>query len=350
MSVQVCERCDDVIVKTTEPIGHHSGAWRVVSAPTATNAGSLSGTCANCGKNVSKELPAFNSEAGKTFYTYIVTQEKKFCTDEGKAKYSFTIDEQSFEFEVVLIPQEHKLAGKALSEWENAEENAYDVKIEGIVEFADEHGRYNADTNGITEFADDRASCSGKHGKGYYTCEECGELVYVETYKEHTYKDYTVTKPATCTEDGEKTFTCEVCGAKATAKIEKLGHHYGVKITKFPTADAVGEAVITCDREGCNETHTVELPALNGEGAYKVTVIEKASCSKEGVNRYEFKDETTGETIAFETVTSMTAHTQGEHAKIYVWTADGVQYHGYVCEECGQMIVLESNPIEESAN
>ena len=316
-----CTTCKQTIEEEIDALGH-SYKWTLEQ--TGDGSFTLTGVCNVCGdEKITENITDVKEE----------TLKEATCSQSGSVRYTY-VNESGETVELIAetakIP--HTLNGKAATE------------------FADEHGRYNADTNGITEFADDRASCSGKHGKGYYTCEECGELVYVETYKEHTYKDYTVTKPATCTEDGEKTFTCEVCGAKATAKIEKLGHHYGVKITKFPTADAVGEAVITCDREGCNETHTVELPALNGEGAYKVTVIEKASCSKEGVNRYEFKDETTGETIAFETVTSMTAHTQGEHAKIYVWTADGVQYHGYVCEECGQMIVLESNPIEESAN
>ena len=166
MYVRVCSRCDLVESKVTEPIGHRCEDWAVSTTPTAKNAGELKGSCENCGKQQTKTLPAFDSEEGKAFYTYTVTQEKKYCTDEGKGTYSFEIDEQSFSFEVTIAPTQHTLNGKTATEWLNKSENAYSVDITGIKEFPDDH-----------------ATCT-KHGKGYYTCEECGEMVYVDTYKE----------------------------------------------------------------------------------------------------------------------------------------------------------------------
>lgn len=48
----------------------------------------------------------------------------------------------------------------------------------------------------------------------------------VEVTCAHNWSDWTVTKEATCTEDGEKTHTCAKCGATETVVIEALGHDY----------------------------------------------------------------------------------------------------------------------------
>ncbi|MCR5783099.1 MAG: InlB B-repeat-containing protein [Clostridia bacterium] len=46
--------------------------------------------------------------------------------------------------------------------------------------------------------------------------------MYKPTTHEHTWDDGVVTRPATATEDGQKTFTCVECGAKTTATIPRL--------------------------------------------------------------------------------------------------------------------------------
>ena len=48
----------------------------------------------------------------------------------------------------------------------------------------------------------------------------------VEVTCEHSWSDWTVTKEATCTEDGSKTRTCEKCQATETVVIEALGHDF----------------------------------------------------------------------------------------------------------------------------
>ena len=103
----------------------------------------------------------------------------------------------------------HTLNGKLATEWENAD-NCYDADMEGIF-----------------EFADDKATCEN-HGKGYYICEDCGEMVFVETFRGHSYDTSEITKPATCTEDGVREFTCSTCGGTYTEKIPAKGHDYVV--------------------------------------------------------------------------------------------------------------------------
>ena len=56
---------------------------------------------------------------------------------------------------------------------------------------------------------------------------------------EHLYET-TVTKAATCTQDGVKTKRCQMCGKTTTESIPKLGHKYTTK-----------EIKVTCTTDGC---------------------------------------------------------------------------------------------------
>ena len=509
MYVRVCSRCDLVDSRVTAAISHRCEDWAVSTTPTAKNAGELTGTCENCGTQQKKTLPAFDSNEGKEFYTYTVTQEKEFCTDEGKGTYSFEIDGQSFSFEVTIAGSEHTLNGKKQSEWLNASENAYSVDITGIKEFPDdhatctEHGKgyymceecgemvfvntyrshvyapetfevtqeptctakgeqkghctvcdaeiteeiltlghdenwefvanedersftltvtcnrcqtqisqdtnitnvkkvvtkeatcseegeivytytkdgktvsvtavvpkiahtlngklatewenadncYDADMEGIFEFADDKATCEN-HGKGYYICEDCGEMVFVETFRGHSYDTSEITKPATCTEDGVREFTCSTCGGTYTEKIPAKGHDYVVVGSPtLPTDSTSGQVVIECSREDCETTHTITLPALT-DSSYKKQVIVEAACNKEGLIRYTYEykvGEKVEYTFTFDIVVDMSNHEQSEDGKTYTWIVDGVKYTGYICETCDKMIVTKTEKVEDAA-
>lgn len=50
----------------------------------------------------------------------------------------------------------------------------------------------------------------------------CGE----DSSCSHTYGAWTVSKAATCEEDGQKTKTCTKCGEVQTEKIAAKGHNY----------------------------------------------------------------------------------------------------------------------------
>jgi hypothetical protein len=334
MYVRVCSRCDLVDSRVTAAIGHRCEDWAVSTTPTAKNAGELTGTCENCGTQQKKTLPAFDSNEGKEFYTYTVTQEKEFCTDEGKGTYSFEIDGQSFSFEVTIAGSEHTLNGKKQSEWLNASENAYSVDITGIKEFPDDH-----------------ATCT-EHGKGYYMCEECGEMVFVETFRGHSYDTSEITKPATCTEDGVREFTCSTCGGTYTEKIPAKGHDYVVVGSPtLPTDSTSGQVVIECSREDCETTHTITLPALT-DSSYKKQVIVEAACNKEGLIRYTYEykvGEKVEYTFTFDIVVDMSNHEQSEDGKTYTWIVDGVKYTGYICETCDKMIVTKTEKVEDAA-
>ena len=57
----------------------------------------------------------------------------------------------------------------------------------------------------------------------------------------HSFGDWTVTKEATCTEEGSKVGVCEVCKKEVTKKIDAKGHCYGEYVyNNYATKEADG--------------------------------------------------------------------------------------------------------------
>ena len=107
-------------------------------------------------------------------------------------------------------------------------------------------------------------------------CTNCGEKD--PNYHTHSYTE-TVTKEPTCTEAGEKTYTCD-CGDSYIEEIPATGHHYGEddkctdcgelnpnhthnyleSITKQATCIEEGEKAYTC--EVCGDSYTQSIPKV----------------------------------------------------------------------------------------
>ena len=74
---------------------------------------------------------------------------------------------------------------------------------------------------------------------------------------EHVWGGWTVTKEATCTEDGSRTHTCTSCNTSESEAITKLGHSYTDVVTA-PTCTAQGYTTHTCSRCGDSYVDTYE--------------------------------------------------------------------------------------------
>ena len=101
--------------------------------------------------------------------------------------------------------------------------------------------------------------------QGYtlHKCSRC-EDYYKDTYTAktaHKWSDWTTSKAATCTDDGEQTRICTVCKKTQTKTISKLGHDYVETVVK-PTCKAQGYTLHKCSRCGDsykdNYTDTVD--------------------------------------------------------------------------------------------
>ena len=146
----------------------------------------------------------------------------------------------------------------------------------------------------------------------------------------HRWDGGSVTKAASCTEDGTRTFTCLNCGSTYTESIPVTGHDWdeGV-VTKKAGCESEGVVTFTCRNGG--ETYTESIPATGhdwDEGA----VTKKAGCESEGVVTFTCKN--CGET-----------YTESIPATGHKWDDGVVTFEGncsrekeitYTCSECGE--------------
>ena len=96
----------------------------------------------------------------------------------------------------------------------------------------------------------------------------CGHEV-TDSKAAHTFGDWTITKAATCTEEGTKTGTCKVCKKEVTEKIPAKGHSYSESLTK----DASGHWY-ECDCRAKKDfvEHTYDIRK----------VLQEPTCTQEG--------------------------------------------------------------------
>ena len=95
----------------------------------------------------------------------------------------------------------------------------------------------------------------------YYTTEIC-----ICDFEGHTFGEWTETKAATCTEDGEMARTCDTCGAIETKAIAASGHLFGGWVTITPATciskGVEGRYCAYCDEVLTRETATLNVCAL----------------------------------------------------------------------------------------
>ena len=89
----------------------------------------------------------------------------------------------------------------------------------------------------------------------------------------HTYGDWQVTTPPTCSADGEESRKCSDCDEQEKRPVNKLGHKYGeFEVTQMPTDTAEGTAKKVCENDSAHgHDITVTLPVLTDKD-YKTEV------------------------------------------------------------------------------
>ena len=87
----------------------------------------------------------------------------------------------------------------------------------------------------------------------------CGHTTEVSGKAEHSFGDWTVTKEATCTENGERKTTCTICGYEKTEVSGKAEHTFGDYVSNNDaTTEADGTKTRECSVCGYKDTVTDE--------------------------------------------------------------------------------------------
>ena len=134
-------------------------------------------------------------------------------------------------------------------------------------------------THNLTKTEAKAATCTEAGNIQYWTCSKCEKLYSDEAgRKEITQKDtvvaakghkwsaWTVTKKATCTENGSQVRSCSVCEEEETGVIKATGHKWNTSYTvdKKPTAASAGSKSIHCSVCGSIKPGSVQsIPKLN---------------------------------------------------------------------------------------
>ena len=90
---------------------------------------------------------------------------------------------------------------------------------------------------------------------------------------EHEFDTGTITKEATCAEEGTRTYKCTLCGNENTENIPCVPHEYEEKVNKEPTFDSTGTATYTC--KICGDSYSEDIPKKERTVNVTVQLVEK---------------------------------------------------------------------------
>ena len=297
-----CEHKDEVINFEE----HSFGEWTVTKEATEEAEGSRERSCTVCGYTVPEVIAKLeHTHKFASEWTYDKTNHWHAATC-GCSDVELQKTEHTF--------GEWITTKEATEEAEGSQERVCDVcKYKETAEIAQLNHKHVAGESWETDDKNHWKECIG--------CKEKLESA------EHEY-EWTVTKEATCTEEGTKTGTCKVCKKEVTEKIDVKGHSYSESWTK----DASGHWYeCVCGAKKDFEEHTYDIGK----------VAQEATCTQEGkktvyctVCEYE-KEETIpakGHTLGIWTVTKDPTDTE-------------VGQMQSVCEVCGETVTKELQPV-----
>ena len=107
-----------------------------------------------------------------------------------------------------------------------------------------------------------KPTCKYEGYTGDTYCKDCGTLLSSgkPTKKfDHDWNSGTVTKKATCKEEGSVTYTCENCGETETVSTKKTKHDYREEQHKNATCTENGYSISVC--QVCNDKKKEEIVA-----------------------------------------------------------------------------------------
>ena len=176
---------------TSAAESHNWGKWQVVNAATETEQGLRKRSCTLCGYEVTESIPVLG-------HTHDI-DETKWASDAGYHWHACSgCDER---------------VNEAAHDWDKgAVTKQPTCTEEGVMTYKCTVCGYEK-TEAIEKIAHDYAEVWSKDQTNHWhECTVCGDKADLSA---HAWGSGEVTKPATCTEAGEKTYTCE-CGATKT--------------------------------------------------------------------------------------------------------------------------------------
>ena len=241
-----------------EICSHSFGGWTFTEEPTCTKAGRKERTCLRCKMVESVGVRSLGHD-------YSDSVVDPTCTAQG---YTLHICSRCYDSYKDTYTN---ATGHSFGDWTTTKKATCteDGKKERSCSYckAVDSETINALGHSYTEDVVD-PTCTAQ-GYTLHTCSRCYDS-YKDTYPNatgHSFGDWTTTKNATCTEEGEKERNCSFCETVDTETINALGHSYQTEVIA-PTYTEQGYTLNNCsvcgDSYKDNYTDKLVLPAVTG--------------------------------------------------------------------------------------
>ena len=208
VETRTCSICGEKETRKVDKLAHAWGEWTQTKAPTCTAEGEETRTCSACGETETRKVAKVDHAWGDWTVTKAAT-----CTEDGlKERVCSVCGEKQTE----VIPSSE---GHAWGEWT--------VTKEATCTEAGEQKRTCSACGEVETAVIEALDHAWSDGWMYdethhwHVCGICGEKC--EHNGEHTWGEWTVTKDATRTEEGEKTRSCSICSAEQTESTPATG-------------------------------------------------------------------------------------------------------------------------------
>ncbi|MBR2889163.1 MAG: Ig-like domain-containing protein [Oscillospiraceae bacterium] len=321
-TTHTCTTCGDSYVDSyVNPTGHKFGNWAVVKATTCTEDGTERRDCQNCDHYETRTITAAGHD-----YKSVVTDPT--CTERGYTTHTCSKCGHSY-IDSYVNATSHKFGSWVVTKAATCTEDGQERRD------CTNCGHYETRTVEATghdyKSVVTAPTCTEK-GYTTHTCTVCGNS-YVDTYVDatgHKYGSWTVTKKATCTEDGTERRDCANCDHYETRTIEATGHNYKSVVTA-PTCTEKGYTTHTCT--ACGDSYKDSYVNPTGHKFGNWTVVKAATCTEDGTERRDCQNCDHYETRTIKA----TGHNYKSVVTAPTCTEKG--YTTHTCTNCGDSYV-----------
>ncbi len=267
-----CEERKDVTV--TEKLGHTY--IEEVTAPTCTSDGYTTHTCSTCTHTyVDNVIPA-----GHKYKANVIAPT---CIREGYTIYTCTVCNDSYVSDIITAKHTY-----------TEEVTAPTCTVEGYTTYTCSVCGHNYRNNTVPTVAHtpvkDEAvapNCTESGLTEGSHCEVCGEVLVEQETVPAAGHDYSasVTKEATCAEEGIETYTCTRCGDSYTEAIPVKEHTPVTDPAVTPTCVMHGKTEGShCGVCGAILAHQEDIPMTSH--SYTPSVTKEPTCTEEGITTF----------------------------------------------------------------
>ena len=314
-----CSRCGYVTTREIPALGHKYGEWivsedwHVVTKEDGTQVEqrTLEQTCETCGdKKTKTEERAYTPEHTHNWSEWKVTKPAT-CTEDGEETRTCSVDGCTIKVETRVIPA----SGHKYGEWIVSEDWHVVTKEDGT----------QVEQRTLEQ-----------------TCETCGdkktkteERAYTPEHV-HNWSEWQITKPATCTEDGEETRTCSVDGCTVkveTRVIPALNHSYEESTSLVSNGDGTHDLIETKTCGACGDVQTETISS--GVSCTYNNIVEVTNDDGVVIQEIHSCDCGHSYTVDIDPQPDHTVHTPDSNGQYKRSGTDCCYETYYICGECG---------------